>query len=65
MVVTGQKYLPKHIGFASGVTLGLAVTVVGVAAPLLGRVADNYGIQAAVLALVFMPIVPFGLSLER
>ena len=35
MLVTGQNYLPNHIGFASGVTIGLAVTIGGVAAPIL------------------------------
>lgn len=27
MVVLGQKYLPKHTGVASGITLGLAVSI--------------------------------------
>jgi hypothetical protein len=31
MVVMGQKYLPNRIGLASGVTLGLAVSVGGIA----------------------------------
>ena len=58
MIVMGQKYLPNRVGFASGVTLGLAVTVGGIAAPMFGRIADNYGIQAALLTIVFLPIIP-------
>ncbi len=42
-VVLGQQYLARNIGFASGVTLGLATTLGGITAPLLGWIADNYG----------------------
>ncbi len=57
MVVMGQGYLPNRIGTASGVTLGLAVSVGGVVAPLLGRVADVYGIQSVLTILVFVPLL--------
>lgn len=40
IVVLGQKYLPNKVGLASGVTLGLAVSVGGVATPFLGKIAD-------------------------
>jgi FSR family fosmidomycin resistance protein-like MFS transporter len=43
LVVLGQEYLPHRVGMASGVTLGLAVSVGGMCAPLLGRVGDEYG----------------------
>jgi MFS transporter, FSR family, fosmidomycin resistance protein len=62
LVVMGQQYLPNRVGFASGITLGLAVTAGGVAAPLLGRIADLYGIRVALMALVFLPIVPTSLA---
>lgn len=51
MVVLGQAYLPRHLGTASGVTVGLAVTFGGLAAPLLGRVADVYGLHTMILVL--------------
>ncbi|MGA8101722.1 MAG: MFS transporter, partial [Candidatus Acidiferrales bacterium] len=57
MVTMGQAYLPGHIGLASGVTFGLAVTVGGVAAPLYGWLAERHGLVSifwmtgAVLAL--------------
>lgn len=44
-VVLGQKYLAKNIGFASGVTLGLAITLGGMAQPLLGWLADSFGLH--------------------
>ena len=51
MVVLGQAYLPRHIGTASGVTVGLAVTFGGLAAPLLGRFADVNGLHAMIVLL--------------
>ncbi len=46
IVTLGQEYLPERIGLASGVTLGLAVTVGGLAAPALGWVVDHHGFAA-------------------
>lgn len=57
MVVYGQKYLPNHMGLASGVTLGLAVSVGGVFAPLLGWISDNYSIHTAISCLTIIPII--------
>ena len=51
MVVLGQAYLPRHVGTASGVTVGLAVTFGGLAAPLLGRIADQHGLHTMILLL--------------
>jgi FSR family fosmidomycin resistance protein-like MFS transporter len=56
MTVMGQEYLPGRVGTASGVTIGLAVTLGALAAPLLGRVADLHGVRAAVSLLVFIPL---------
>ncbi|MFT8316120.1 MAG: MFS transporter [Clostridium sp.] len=57
MVVLGQKYLPNHMGLASGVTLGLAVTMGGVVSPILGWISDNHGIHAAISSLTIIPII--------
>ena len=46
VVVLGQEYLPQRIGIASGVTLGLSVTIGGFAAPLFGAVGDHRGLLA-------------------
>jgi MFS transporter, FSR family, fosmidomycin resistance protein len=51
MVVLGQTYLPRHLGTASGVTVGLAVTFGGLGAPVLGHIADVYGLHAMMLVL--------------
>lgn len=57
MVVLGQKYLPNHMGLASGVTLGLAVTMGGIVSPLLGWISDNHGIHAAISSLTIVPVI--------
>jgi FSR family fosmidomycin resistance protein-like MFS transporter len=43
LIVLGQEYLPHRLGMASGVTLGLAVSVGGMCTPLLGRLAEQHG----------------------
>lgn len=46
IVVVGQEYLPHRIGVAAGVTLGLSVTIGGLAAPLFGAIGDRRGLVA-------------------
>jgi FSR family fosmidomycin resistance protein-like MFS transporter len=53
LVVLGQEYLPKRIGVASGVTLGLAVTIGGLAAPAFGYIGDHDGL-IAVFGAIFV-----------
>jgi FSR family fosmidomycin resistance protein-like MFS transporter len=56
LVVLGQEYLPRRVGMASGVTLGLAVSVGGMSAPLLGRLGDRAGL-GAVLGLLLVVLL--------
>lgn len=51
-VTLGQDYLPNRIGTASGVTLGVAVSVGGIAAPALGVLAKVTSLQLALTALI-------------
>jgi hypothetical protein len=62
MVVMGQRYLPKHIELASGVTLGGAVAIGGVAPPMLGWVADFLGIRTALMGLLFLPVLKMNMG---
>jgi len=55
MLVLGQEMLPNHIGVASGLTIGLSASVGGATAPLLGWVADHYGIPVALTGLAALP----------
>ncbi|MFD3513479.1 MFS transporter [Streptomyces sp. NPDC058657] len=56
-VTLGQDYLPHRVGTASGVTLGLTVSVGGLASPLIGAIADATSLQLALAPLVVLPAV--------
>ena len=63
LVVMGQEYLPNRVGTASGLTLGLGVTAGGIAAPLLGRLADHYGVAAPLLLVSALPLLALAATL--
>jgi FSR family fosmidomycin resistance protein-like MFS transporter len=54
-VVLGQELLPRHLGLASGLTLGLAFGTGGVGVALSGLVADHIGLSASMWVLVVLP----------
>ena len=58
-VVMGQEYLPSRLGLASGVTLGFAIGVGGIAAALLGVIADPSGLETVMWIVAALPL--FGL----
>ena len=62
-VTLGQDFLPNRIGTASGVTLGLAVSAGGLAAPLFGLLADSYGLRTALGAIAAFPALACVLTL--
>jgi FSR family fosmidomycin resistance protein-like MFS transporter len=62
-VVMGQEYLPHRLGIASGVTLGFAIGVGGVAAALLGALADHAGLPAVMWTIALLPIAGTALAL--
>jgi FSR family fosmidomycin resistance protein-like MFS transporter len=61
-VTLAQEYLPARVGTASGLTVGLAVSVGGVLAPLLGVLADHAGRRAALAVLVLLPVAALAAS---
>ena len=61
-VTLGQDFLPNRIGIASGVTLGLAASAGGIAAPLFGLLADSYGLPTALCAIAAFPAVACALT---
>lgn len=63
MIVLGQEFLPNHVGLASGVTLGLAVSLGGMFSPVLGALADRDGIAATMLAVGVLAALAFGIGL--
>jgi FSR family fosmidomycin resistance protein-like MFS transporter len=46
-IVLSQLYLPRHVGMASGLSVGLAMGVGGIAAIALGAVADAVDLETA------------------
>ncbi len=60
LVVLGQEYLPKHIGVASGVTLGLANTIGGLAAPAFGKIGDDFGLVTVYVTIAAFAVLAFG-----
>ena len=62
ITVLGQKYLAKNAGFASGITLGLGITLGGLVAPHVGHLADIYDVQTALMTLI--PVGLMGLLMS-
>ena len=62
ITVLGQKYLAKNAGFASGITLGLGITLGGLVAPYVGHIADIYDVQTALMTLI--PVGAVGLLIS-
>jgi len=61
-VLLGQNYLPNRIGTASGVTVGLAVSVGGLANPLVGWLADATSLRMALTVLLVLPVIALVVS---
>lgn len=57
IVILGQTFLGKNVGFASGVTLGLSTTMGGLFSPLVGWGADTWGLTVALQILWIMAII--------
>jgi MFS transporter, FSR family, fosmidomycin resistance protein len=56
-VTLSQDYLPTRVGTASGITLGLTVSIGGLASPVVGWLADKTTLQTALAPLILMPVV--------
>ena len=66
-MVLSHLYLPQHIGMASGLSVGLAMGIGGVAAVVLGAVADAVDLKTALTISALPPLlgVVVGLRLPR
>jgi len=58
-MVMGQSFLPKNVGTASGLILGLAFGMGGVGVTVLGWFADLWGVPATLWIIAFIPWVAF------
>jgi FSR family fosmidomycin resistance protein-like MFS transporter len=62
-MVLSQLYLPRHVGMASGLSVGLAMGIGGVAAVALGAVADAVDLKTALTVCAFAPVIGLAVSL--
>jgi MFS transporter, FSR family, fosmidomycin resistance protein len=63
-MVMGQEYMPRHIGTASGLVIGLSVGLGGIAALALGRLADASSLRTALYVAAAAPIVAVFLAAQ-
>src|SRR5213080_908981 len=56
-MVMGQEYMPRHVGTASGLVIGLSVGLGGVAAVGLGRLADLSSLRSALFVAAAAPML--------
>ena len=63
-IILGQQYLPNRVGLSSGVTLGVAVAIGGAAAPIIGKIADIYGIWYAMVSIACLPVLTSAIALS-
>ncbi|MFE9491801.1 MFS transporter [Streptomyces sp. NPDC006641] len=54
-VTLAQDYLPSRMGTASGITLGLTVSIGGLISPVIGSVADATSLRTALTPLILTP----------
>jgi FSR family fosmidomycin resistance protein-like MFS transporter len=62
-VALAQAYLPRRLGMAAGLIVGLAIGTGGIGVALLGWVADRWGLPATLGLVAGLPLVGFGLAL--
>jgi MFS transporter, FSR family, fosmidomycin resistance protein len=62
-LVMSQEYLPGRVGVASGLSIGLAIGLGGIAALSLGAIADAVDLETALLCTALGPLVCIVLTL--
>jgi FSR family fosmidomycin resistance protein-like MFS transporter len=62
-MVMSQEYLPRHVGMASGLAIGLSVGLGGVAAVVLGSIADAIDLRTALYISAAAPLAAVALAL--
>jgi MFS transporter, FSR family, fosmidomycin resistance protein len=63
-MVLSQLYLPRHVGIASGLSVGLAMGIGGIAAVVLGAIADTIDLETALTISAVAPVVGVVFSLR-
>jgi FSR family fosmidomycin resistance protein-like MFS transporter len=61
-MVMSQEYLPRHIGVASGLSIGLSIGLGGIAAVALGALADAVDLRATLYVCAAAPVAGLALA---
>jgi FSR family fosmidomycin resistance protein-like MFS transporter len=61
-MVMSQEYLPRHIGVASGLSIGLSIGLGGIAAVALGALADTVDLETALYVCAAAPVAGLALA---
>ncbi|MDR1135635.1 MAG: MFS transporter [Clostridiales Family XIII bacterium] len=56
LIAYAQDFMPNRVGFASGVSMGLAGSIGGIAAPLIGWIGDQHGMSTAMLIVAIISL---------
>jgi FSR family fosmidomycin resistance protein-like MFS transporter len=55
----GQSFMPRNVGMASGLIMGLSNGIGGIVATLLGWVADQWGVPFTLQVIFLLPLLGF------
>src|SRR3989442_12065501 len=61
-MVMSQEYLPRRIGMASGLSIGLSIGLGGIAAVILGAIADSIDLRTALYVCAAAPVAALPLT---
>ena len=61
-MVMSQEYLPRHIGMASGLSIGMSIGLGGVAAVALGALADTVDLRTSLYVCAAVPALAVALA---
>ncbi len=62
-MVMSQEYMPRHIGMASGLSIGFSIGLGGIAAVCLGALADSVDLSTALWVCAVVPLAGAALTL--
>lgn len=62
LIALSQSFVPNRIGLASGISLGLSVSVGGLFAPIIGLIGDKYGLMVGMYVILGFALLAFSLT---
>ena len=62
LIALSQLFVPNRIGLASGISLGLSVSIGGLFAPIIGLIGDKYGLMVGMYVILAFALLAFILT---